>query len=212
VSSNSSAAAFLASSEGRIYTFTNVNQSPSFSGLFQVGSLGAVSALAVSDDGSTVAVGVSDGETGALYVASTGHSMRLVASMTHPAAIAFLHNSNNAVVADDATNTVSVMWDGQVFPVASGDDGISKPVALGISNDNARVFVGNAQSGSVTIVGPNGNIAQPLPCKCTLTGLFPTSTDSVFRLTDFSGGPVLLLDANRPTPRITFVPMRGSQF
>jgi hypothetical protein len=171
-----------------------------------------VSAFAVSDDGSTVAVGVSDGETGALYVASTGHSMRLVASMTHPAAIAFLHNSNNAVVADDVANTVSVMWDGQVFPVASADDGISKPIALGISNDNARVFVGNSQSGSVTIIGPNGNIAQPLPCNCTLTGLFPISTDSVFRLTDFSGGPVLLLDANRPTPRITFVPMRGSQF
>ena len=212
LSPTGSAAAFFSSSQGQIYTFANVNQSPAFSGHFEVGSLGALSAFAVSDDGKTVAVGVSDGQTGALYSASAGKSMRLIVPMSHPAAIAFLHNSPNAVVVDDVSNTVSTMWDGNVFPVASSQDGISKPSALGISNDNQRVFVGSSQSGSVVTIGPNGTISQPLSCNCTLTGLFPTSTDSVFRLTDFSGGPVLLFDANRPAPRLTFVPVRGSQF
>jgi len=207
-----SAAAFYSSSQGQIYSFANVNQVPSFSGHFQVGSLGALSAFGISDDGSTVAVGVSDGQTGSLFIANAGRPMRLIASMAHPAAIVFLHNSSSAVVADDVANTVSTIWDGQVFPVASSQDGISKPTAIGISNDNQRVFVGSSQSGSVITVGPNGTISQPMPCNCSLTGLFPTNTDSVFRLTDFSGGPVLLFDANRAAPRITFVPVRSSQF
>jgi hypothetical protein len=138
--------------------------------------------------------------------------MRLIASMAHPAAIAFLHNSSNAVVADDVANTVSTIWAGQVFPVASSQDGIAQPTAIGTSNDDQRVFVGSSQSGSVITVGPNGTISQPMPCNCTLRGLFPTNTDSVFRLTDFAGGPVLLFDANRAAPRITFVPVRSSQF
>jgi hypothetical protein len=212
LSPTGSAAASYASSQGQIYSFANVNQSPSLSGQFQVGSLGSLSAFGVSDDGKTVAVGVSDGQTGSLFIASAGRPMRLIASMAHPAAIVFLHNSSNAVVADDVANTVSTIWDGQVFPVASSQDGISQPIAIGISNDNQRVFVGSSQSGSVITVGPNGTISQPMPCKCTLTGLFPTNTDSVFRLTDFSGGPVLLFDANRAAPRITFVPVRSSQF
>jgi hypothetical protein len=212
LSPTGSAAAFYASAQGQIYSFANVNQSPSFSGQFQVGSLGALSAFAVSDDGKTVVAGVSDGQTGSLFIANAGRPMRLIASMAHPAAIVFLRNSSNAVVADDVANTVSTIWDGQVFPVASSQDGISQPTAIGISNDNQRVFVGSSQSGSVITVGPNGTISQPMPCNCTLTGLFPTNTDSVFRLTDFSGGPVLLFDANRAAPRITFVPVRSSKF
>jgi hypothetical protein len=212
LSPTGSAAAFYASAQGQIYSFANVNQSPSFSGQFQVGSLGALSAFAVSDDGKTVVAGVSDGQTGSLFIANAGRPMRLIASMAHPAAIVFLRNSSNAVVADDVANMVSTIWDGQVFPVASSQDGISQPTAIGISNDNQRVFVGSSQSGSVITVGPNGTISQPMPCNCTLTGLFPTNTDSVFRLTDFTGAPVLLFDANRAAPRITFVPMRASQF
>jgi hypothetical protein len=212
LSPTGSAAAFYASSAGQIYSFANVNQSPSFSGQFQVGSLGALSAFGVSDDGKTVAVGVSDGQSGSLFIANAGQPMRLIAPMAHPAAIVFLHNSSNAVVADDVANTVSTIWAGQVFPVASSQDGISQPTAVGTSNDDQRVFVGSSQSGSVITVGPNGTISQPMPCNCTLRGLFPTNTDSVFRLTDFAGGPVLLFDANRAAPRITFVPVRSSQF
>jgi hypothetical protein len=212
LSPTGSAAAFYASSAGQIYSFANVNQSPSFSGQFQVGSLGALSAFGVSDDGKTVAVGVSDGQSGSLFIANAGRPMRLIASMAHPAAIVFLHNSSNAIVADDVANTVSTIWDGQVFPIASSQDGISQPTAIGTSNDDQRVFVGSSQTGSVITVGPNGTISQPMPCNCTLRGLFPTNTDSVFRLTDFTGGPVLLFDAKRAAPRITFVPVRSSQF
>jgi len=181
------------------------------SGQFNVGSLGTLSAFAVSDDGKTALAGTSDGQTGALFVLAAGRTPRLVASMTHPAAIAFLHNSNDAVIADDAANTIYSLTAGQVFPIVSAQDGIAQPNAIAVSNDNQRLFVGSSQSGSITTIG-HGTIAQPLACNCRMTGLSPTNTDSVFRLTDFSGGPVVLFDANRATPRITFVPLRGSQF
>lgn len=211
LSPSGSGAAFYSSSAGRIYSFANVNQVPTLSGQFNVGALGTLSVFAVSDDGKTAVAGTSDGQTGALFVLATGR-VRLVASMTHPAAIAFLHNSSDAVIADDATNTIYSLTDGQVFPIASAQDGFAQPNSIGVSNDNQRVFVGSSQSGSIMTIGPNGTISQALVCNCSLTGLFPTNTDSVFRLTDFSGGPVVLFDANRATPRITFVPLRGSQF
>jgi hypothetical protein len=181
-------------------------------GQVNVSGLGSVTAIAVSDDGSTVAIGVSDGQTGSLFVAGTGTQPRKVASLSHPAAITFLRNSIGAVVADDLANTIYSLSGGQIFAIASSQDGISAPVGIATSNDNQRVFVANAQSGSVVTLALSGTVTAPVYCNCTVTGLYPTNTDSVFRLTDFSGSPVLLFDANRAAPRITFIPVGGSQF
>ena len=62
---------------------------------------------------------------------ASGRSRRPVASMTHPAAIAFLHNSGNAVIADDVANTIYSLTDGQVFQIASAQDGITQPNSIG---------------------------------------------------------------------------------
>src|SRR5262249_7728499 len=87
LSPTGSAAALFSSSDGRIYVFTNLYQRVSAAGQVNVSGLGSVTAIAVSDDGSTVAIGVSDGQTGSLFVAGTGTQPRMVASLSHPAAI-----------------------------------------------------------------------------------------------------------------------------
>lgn len=207
-----SAAALFSESQRRIIAFTNMSQSPTLAGTFEFGEPGSVSAFGISDDGMTVAVGISDGNAGSLFLQKLGQPARLIASMRHPSAITFLHRSDNAVVADDVDNTIYALSGGQVFSVATADAGISGPVAIASSNDNGRVFVGNSQTGSVITLGASGPIGGPQYCNCTLSTLQPLNVDSVFRLTDFSGGPVVLLNASGVSPRMIFVPVKGSQF
>jgi hypothetical protein len=209
LSPTGSAAALFSSAQGRIYLFTRLAQSAVSKGQIDVSTLGAVSAFSVSDDGQNVAIGVSDGQNGSVYVAGSKSQPILVATMSHPAAIAFLRNSGAAIVADDQQNIIYSLWDNQALPIASASDGVAAPVAIATSNDNQRIFVANSQTGSVMTISLTGDATASVNCNCTLTGLYPTSTDSVFRLTDFSGSPVLLFDANRPVPRITFVPSAG---
>ena len=211
LSPSGSAAALFSASERRIYAFTNLSQSPVFAGQFEVGNAGKVSAFALSDDGRTVAAGVSDGDQGSVFLIKLNQPAQLIASMPHPAVIQFLHGSNDAIIADDVQNKVYALSNGQVFTLASAEDGIAGPVGIAVSNDNQRIFVGNSKSGSVSTIGTQGTVAEPMQCHCTLTGLRPTSADSVFRLTDFTGGPVVLFDGNAATPRLVFVP-KSSQF
>ena len=209
LSPTGSAAAFFSESQRRIYVFNNLSHAPAPLGNLEVGDLGPISAMGISDDGKTALVGVSDGNGGALFVIEPGQPPRLVASMRHPSAITFLHRSAGAVIADDIENKIHVFSNGKVFTLATAENGISAPIALAVSKDNQRIFAGNLESRSVTTIGLNRTFSEPLSCNCVLTGLHPTNADSVFRLTDFSGSPVVLFDANGP--RTIFVPA-SSQF
>jgi hypothetical protein len=210
LSPKGSAAAFFSESEGRIYAFSDLSRSPTLLGRFEVSQLGPLSALGISDDGRTVLAGTSDGNSGSLFVLTLHQSARMVSPMRHPSAVAFLHGIDVAVIADDVENKIYTYSNGQVFTLAAPEHGISSPIGIAVSKDNNKVFVANAQSQSITIIGVNG-VSELRNCNCALTGLHPTKTDSVFRLTDFSGGPVLLFDASGATPRWIFVPISGSQ-
>ena len=209
LSPTGSAAALLSTSTGRIYVFTNMAGSPALAREFEAGALGPASALAITDDGETAALGVSDGNAGALFVLNAGQAPRLVASMQHPSAIQFLRNRNSAIVADSTGNTIYSLSGGDLVSMATAADGISQPVGIAVSNDNQRIFIGNSESASVVTLNLDGGAPIQTHCNCTLTGLHPTNADSVFRLTDFSGRPVLLFDGNTAAPRIIFVPMNS---
>jgi hypothetical protein len=204
LSPTGSSAALFSSAEGRMYTFGSLSQSPVAKAQFDLSRLGAVTAFGVSDDGQYVVIGTSDGQKSLLYLAESGRQPRLVGTMSHAAAVAFLHNSSHAIVADDLQNTIFFMTNSQIFEMASASDGISAPVALATSNDNRRIFIANSENGSVITMSLAGVTTTPLYCNCAVTGLYPTNADSVFRLTDFSGSPVLLFDATKMVPRLTF--------
>jgi hypothetical protein len=208
VSPTGSAAGLFSQSLGRIYAFGNLSQTPAALGTFDTGALGNVSAFGISDDGSTVIVGGSNPNSGSLYVISSGQAPRLIGSIQHPAAVQFLRNNGNAIVADDVDNKIYQVTNGQLYAIASANDGIATPAGIGISNDNQKVFVGNAGSGAVTTLSLNGAAAQSMPCNCALSGIQPTSADSVFELTGFSGGPISLFDGGSATSRMIFVPVR----
>jgi hypothetical protein len=212
LSPSGSAVALFSESQRRAYAFTNLSQVPTLLGTFEVGSSDTLTALAISDDGRTAAFGFSNGDTGSVAVASINSASRIVASLHHPAAIAFFHGSDNGVAADDVDNKIYVLSSGQAVSVGTADNGISGPNTIAITNDNQRILVANSASGSVVVLNNTGTVGHPLKCNCTLTGLNPTNSNSVFRLTDFSGGPIVLLDASGPQPRILFVRNGSTQF
>src|SRR5207244_2803919 len=111
-------------------------------------------------------------------------------------AITFLNRSDSAIIADDVENNIYMISTGQVFTIARAADGISKPIGIGVSNNNQRIFIGNSDSASISTIGPNGAVEEPQYCNCILSGVYSTNADSVFRLTDFTGGPLLLFDAS----------------
>ncbi len=205
LSPTGSVAAFVSQSQGRIYAYGNLAQSPVLLGTFEFGASNSASALAISDDGKTVLVGISDGDRGSVYLANPQQSPRLIASLSRASAMQFLRNSTDAIVADDVENRVYVFSNGQIYSIAASEDGIASPAAIAISNDNRKVFVENSASSSITTIGLDGTGIVSTTCQCALTALQSTSADSVYRLTDFSGGPVLLFDGKAATPRMLFV-------
>jgi hypothetical protein len=207
LSPSGSAAGLFSASDARIYVFNNLSQSPNFLGAFEVSTWGSLTAFGISDDGQSLAVGSSNEAGGSLFLLRPGQAPRMIAPMTHPSIVQFLHNSSDAIIGDDVDNTIYGLAGGQVFAVASAKDGIAGPVGIAVSNDNNKAFVANSGSGSISIIGPYGNIAEPIPCNCAVTGLNPTNGDSILRLTDFSGGPVLLFDGHSATPRLVYVPV-----
>jgi hypothetical protein len=203
LSASGSAAALYSESEGRIYSLGNLPLSATVMDSFEISALGSPSAVAISDDGHTVSLGTA---SGSLFFLTSGQTPQPIRTIHHPSAIRFLSNSTDAIVADDLDNAVYMVSNGQLFGIANADDGISTPVAVALSSDNQRVFVGNSQTGSVTTLHLSGGPAESTICNCSLTGLYPTSTDSLFRLTDYSGGSISLFDSTAMQPRIVYVP------
>jgi hypothetical protein len=211
LSPTGSVAAFLSASAGRVFAYSNLSQTPSLVGTFDMSAAGAVSAFGISDDGKTALFGTSDGQQGALFVSTAGKMPRPLGLIHHVSAIQFMSNSSDAIIGDDVENQVYAFSNGQIYVIARPEDGIGSPVGIGISNDRQKVFVANSAFGSVTTIGLNGTGTQSMSCNCTVSNLQPMSADSVFQLTDFSGSSLVLFEANSATPRTLFVPA-GAQF
>jgi hypothetical protein len=212
LSSSGFAAALYSESARRVYAFTDLSVAPVLAGSFDVGDVGSITALAISDDARTVLVGLSAGDkAAAVFLLQVGRRARFLATVGRASAIAFFKGSDRAVIADETENRIFAFTEGALVEVATAADGISAPIGVAVSRDNQRIFVANSRPGSITIIGLEGIRQQSLPCDCFLSGLHATSSDSVFRLTDFSGRPVLILDASGASPRIVFAPL-SSQF
>jgi hypothetical protein len=207
ISPAGSAAAFFSESDARIYSFANLSRSPSAVGNFDVSGLGPFTAFAITDDGGTVLLGTSDGVSGSVLILKPSESPRLVASSSHPSALQFLLNSDSAIIADDVDNEILWLSNGQISTIATADDGIVAPTALALSRDNQKIFVASSKAASITTIGGLTAVSEPVYCNCSLSGLYPTNTDSVFRINNFSGGPILLLDGRSATSRIIYVPV-----
>jgi hypothetical protein len=207
LSPTGSAAALYSQSTGKIVSLTDLSSAPAVAGQFAVGTLGAIDVFAISDDGHTLALAVSDGGTSALFVMTLRALPRRIGSSKHLSDIQFLRNSSAAIASDDVDEKVYWVSNGQMVPIAGAEQDIASPAAISLSDDNQKIFVASMQTNSISTIGLGGVVSEPILCHCILTGLHHLNADSVYRLNDFSGGSIVLLDGASTPPRILLVPV-----
>lgn len=193
-------------SGSRLQVITGLPQAPSLAGVFDLAALpGEAIALAVSDDGSAVLAGAGGG----VFLVGPDGPPRFLTAVGEVSAIAFFNGSTEAVFADRVRNTVHRLHDpagsGEMVLLAGERDGISEPVSVALSGDNARVFIANRGSATVGIVPAAGGPLEQVPCECSLTALQRLHGSSTFRLTEPSSMPLWVLEASAE-PRVVFVP------
>jgi hypothetical protein len=170
----------------------------------------SLSALAVSDDGAAALLGVFEGESGSVYVVTPRTEASSVSVIGQAAAISFLVHTRDALIADRRNNEVLLLRDvtGMVQRVtlAGENDGILGPVAVQVSDDSKQILIANSRSSTISVLQLDTGVIKHVPCATVPSGLYRLSTPSVFRLTDFSEEPLLLLEAGTEEPRPLFVP------
>ncbi len=168
-------------------------------------------ALAVSDSAQSVLAGFSGADGGAVYLFSSDGTESFVLSLGQPSSIAFLHGSQDALVTDQAQDTVYTLHiDGAAAAasaVAGNPDGISSPSSIAITDDNARALVLNGNSGQIVTLNFSGGAPELLSCPCTPSFLQRLDAGT-FQLTGPSSDPIWLVDTHSTDSRLVFVPPR----
>ena len=214
LSPSGTVAAIYRSASGHIQVFTGFPDAPVLAGEADVSSLpGSLTALAVSDDGAAVLAGFSGTDSGSVQLVDSVGNVSPLLSLAHPSSIAFLTRSRSALVADGGANKIYLVQDvtgsAQATAILIDSDGVANPVAVESSGDNRLTLVANSQSGTVLILDQAGGAPVSVRCFCVPSGLTRLSGNAVFRLTELSSGPLWLIDADAPEPRILFVPPRN---
>jgi hypothetical protein len=177
--------------------------------LWEEDSPGALSAVAVSDDGSAVLAAMLDGEQSWVYLLTPEAGPRYLMSVAGPVSLTFLVNTGDAVLASGLRSEVFMIRDAkgaaEIVPLADERHGVSRPVAVAASADNRRVLIANAEPGGVVSLDLGSRAAVLVPCLCTPT-LLERVSGSVFRLNGPSAPPLWLFEDRGQEPRIVFVP------
>lgn len=165
---------------------------------------GAVSLVAVSDDGEAVLAAVDQDEASAVVLAENGKDFRLMQRASRVRALDFIPDSHKALFAETAANAVQFVGANDVTLIADERDGIADAVAVAASNDGSTVFIA-MRSGQVAARKLDGGEQTIVPCSCQPTTLARLRGSAVFRLNGVGDGPVWILDASGEQARILFV-------
>jgi len=169
-----------------------------------------VTAMAISDDGEALLIGVSEGPSGSLFVISPNSGPRFLGRVGTASAIRFLDHTRDALISDYGNHEIVLLREvsggAERILLAGARDGIWRPVAVAGAPGSRGIFALHGEGGTIAVVVPEAGTISSLRCDCRPTGLDRLKGDSVFRLTDYSGAPLFLLDGGSDEPRIVFVP------
>ena len=161
-----------------------------------------VTSLAVSDDAQAVLMGVSDGTSGAVWSLAPGQPAQQLVKLGVPSAIRFFAGKQDAVVADQGWQQVSLLSSVvQQFNsrlLAGSAQGVTVPSDVEISTDQQQVWVADG-SGNLLNIDLNSGAT--------------TSTDSPVlpaRLTRLSGKSLYLITSPDSTSSGLWAPATSS--
>jgi DNA-binding beta-propeller fold protein YncE len=195
----------------RIGVITGLPASATLAGEFDLSTFpGALASLAVSDDASVVIASFSDVEESSVVALRLQGPVQILTTPRRATAAAFLPGSRDVLIADGPASEIYMVRDAGASAestLLAGDaEGITEPTAVGVSRDGKRAFMASSRDGRVATVDLATGAVTIIPCTCSPTDLAILNGNAVFRLTAPTAGPLWLLDAEGPEPRIVFVP------
>jgi hypothetical protein len=204
-------AVFYYPDAGRIHVVTGLPSAPvpvfdaSLSAL-----MNPLSLLAVSDDGALVLASesvVTGNPAPSVAVFNANGVAGRIALGGPASAIAFLSNNHDALLSSAPESAL-------IRDAAAQAGRIELPAVLNgasgvvAASDGATALFVNAQSNAVSIATLTSSGAPPvtLTCNCSPTGITRTAAKSIYRLNEYLGGPITLLDASLNQPRVLVIP------
>jgi DNA-binding beta-propeller fold protein YncE len=210
LNSDGSVAALYDGEARQIQLLRGLPSTPTVEPALDLSSLsGKITAIAIDRTGSNVLIAVS-ADGGALYVASAGQPIRPVASFESPSALALAHDDHDVIVADAASNQLTLIRNFAGTPepawLAGARDGVSNPVGLAVSSDNRTLYVANAATRTLDVWNLEAqSVVTSLALDAEPTRLTSFQSSSMFVLNDVGDHPLLLLET-AVNPAVYFVP------
>jgi hypothetical protein len=122
---------------------------------------------------------------------------------------AFFPNRHDAVIADDATQTVFTVSNidqaAMRAPLLQTADGIDSFSNVAVSGDGASVFVAS-KTGQIAVVDMQTRQPRFVDCQCRPDGFYRLTGNSIFQLTHASDQPTTVLDNSSTEPRVFIIP------
>jgi hypothetical protein len=167
---------------------------------------GAPSALAVSDDGTSLAAVVNlAANQGTVFSYPADGAGQALLSDRQFASLEFVPGGTTLLM---ATQSAVYLYQGRqgLQSLADQRDGLANVVGAAASGDGTRVFIG-MQSGQVVVRDLAASTQTVLSCSCQPAGMWRLRGKAVFRLNELGAGPLWVVDGDAAAPRILFVAM-----
>jgi hypothetical protein len=158
----------------------------------------AATALAITDDGSAIAVAQPD----RVEVFRDGADS-LVVSGVEATALAASPGGLFAIAERDR-RAVRLVRGAEVTEVASERDGLANPVGLAFDGEERLLIAAN--DGTLHAVALDGSARLAIPCGCSIERVERALEKGLFALGGSDPGPFWMLDLSAPEPRVFFVP------
>jgi hypothetical protein len=206
LSPKASAALLYYAASGEFVIVTGLPSQPAIAADVTSPAAGALTALAVSDDGRSAIAAFDDGTRQSLAVIREG-SLSSAAAPGTIAGIRFDTGTRDAILADSANSAIVQLGPAslEVVPIAGSDDGVDHPSAAWREPRTGALLIANA-NGDIVVVDPGASGQREhhaVPCGCAPQVLEPVGADSIFVLTG-AGARLRLFDAI--ARRVLFVP------
>lgn len=187
----------------RVQVVSGLPDAPVLGGSIDLTAAGVPSALAVSDDASTVLISVNS----SIRLFESYADMGKLIDTAPGALVAFAAGGHDAAVADSGAGVLTfhdLAGAGASQVVAPPDENGAAFSALAFSADGKALFLASAAAQAVTQLDLSAGSRNRMACDCSPTVL--ARMGNVFRITELAGDPLWLLDSPEGAPRVVFVP------
>jgi hypothetical protein len=203
-----SGAAALLLAGNRAQIVTGLPGSPAVKDIDLSAIDGVIGRAALADDGTQLLLAETTRNTIWLFHMDGSYTMLPVSATG--AVLAFRRGSHDAAAitrTGDLYQLQNLDDAPAVRAMLPASDATAEAVGLWISTDGAQAFAAST-GGNITTVDLASGAARTVSCQCAPTGI-QALRPGMYRLTDVSAKPVMVLDASAAAPQVWFVPVAG---